>query len=84
MMSDLCGLRYISQRLGVPQSWVREQADEGVIPCLRIHRKYLFNIEAVAESLAVLAAKSQAAARPAVAGVDAEDTVAAAGRPGRN
>lgn len=32
--------------LGVPPLWLKKQADEGVVPCLKIGSKFLFSVSA--------------------------------------
>lgn len=58
-MSELLSLPRMSRRLGVTQQWLRDQADEGVVPCLKAGRRYLFNPVAVEETLAQKAAQTR-------------------------
>jgi hypothetical protein len=37
--------------LGLPVAWLRREAREGHIPCLRAGRQFLFNIETIREEL---------------------------------
>ena len=59
-MSDLATLHELAQRLCLPRDWLRHEADAGRIPCLKIERRYRFNVEAVREALAGRAAVSVA------------------------
>ena len=43
-------------KLNVPVSWLREQADAGSIPCLKVAKKLLFNLAALENALAQKAA----------------------------
>ena len=56
-MSDLFCLSRMARRLGVTQTWLREQADAGKVPCLKAGERYLFNPVAVQESLAARAGR---------------------------
>ena len=56
-MAELFSLSRTARRLGVTQQWLRQQADAGTIPCLRAGNRYLFNLEAVQDSLAAKAAE---------------------------
>ncbi len=40
-----------AHRLGVPRAWLQREADAGRIPCLRVGRRRMFNLEAVRETL---------------------------------
>jgi hypothetical protein len=62
-MSELLNLPRASRRLGVTAKWLRNQADCGIVPCLRAGTRYLFNVAAVQEALAAEAAK-----RPVITG----------------
>jgi excisionase family DNA binding protein len=58
-MSELLSLSRLARRLGVTQQWLRQQADSGTIPCLKAGKRYLFNVTAVQQAIAVLAARSR-------------------------
>ena len=58
-MSELLSLSRMARRLGIPQQWLREQADAGQIPCLKVGNRYLFNSVAVQEVLASKAARTR-------------------------
>ncbi len=59
-MSELLSLTRMARRVGVTQEWLRDQADVGAIPCLKIgKRRYLFNAGAVEEALEILAGKTR-------------------------
>jgi hypothetical protein len=49
----------MARRLRVPAKWLREEADAGRVPCLKVVNAYLFNPAAVLEALAVKAAKTR-------------------------
>ena len=55
-MCELLNEPRMARRLGVTAKWLKEQADAGQIPCLRAGRRYLFNVDAVTQRLAELAA----------------------------
>ncbi len=52
-------LNQISIRTGLPRDWLRERAERGDIPCLRVGGKLLFNLAAVERAIAELAAHSR-------------------------
>jgi len=54
---QLANLNELAYSLKLPLDWLKAQADTGRIPCLRIGRKRLFNISAVRQTLAQLAAE---------------------------
>jgi hypothetical protein len=56
-MSELLSLSRMSRRAGITQQWLREQADTGIIPCLKTGKRYLFSPIAVMEVLAALASQ---------------------------
>jgi hypothetical protein len=58
-MSELLSLSRLARRLGVTQDWLRDQADAGNVPCLKAGKRYLFNVVAAQEALAVLAARTR-------------------------
>ncbi|OXU15155.1 helix-turn-helix domain-containing protein [Sedimentisphaera salicampi] len=53
----LKNINQIANELDLPLSWIKEQVEAGKIPCLRIGRKYKFELEAVKASLAETVAK---------------------------
>ncbi len=55
-MDELLTLPRMSRRLGVTQQWLREQADAGIVPCLKAGRRHLFSPVAVQKTLASKAA----------------------------
>ena len=57
-MSELLSLPRAARRIGVTAKWLRTEADAGRVPCLRADSRYLFDVEAVAQSLAKRAAKT--------------------------
>ena len=58
-MNELLSLSRLARRLGIPQQWLREQADAGKLPCLKIGNRYLFNSVTVQEVLASKAARTR-------------------------
>ena len=55
----LHNLYSLSKELNLPIQWLKTKAIEGQIPCLRIGRKFRFNIEAVKAALVELVAKGE-------------------------
>jgi excisionase family DNA binding protein len=53
-----------ASRLGVPTPWLRRQADEGRIPCLKIGRRILVDIDVLTRLLEDRAASACASAVP--------------------
>lgn len=60
--NELVGLYGLSLALRLDKEWLRDQANAGRIPALRVGRRLLFNPEAVRCAIARLAAQSSAAA----------------------
>jgi hypothetical protein len=63
MCEELCGLNGLAlqlQRLRLSREWLRAEALAGRLPCLKIGRRLLFNVQAVEETLARRAAESKA------------------------
>jgi len=48
----------LARKLRLPHDWLLAEVDAGRLPCLRIGRRILFNIDAVKRVLADRAAKS--------------------------
>ena len=48
---ELLSLETLAARLGLPQTWLREQADAGQIPVIRIRKRRLFDLGSVRETL---------------------------------
>lgn len=44
MTGRLLDAREVAERLGVPESWVRESARSGAIPCVRLGRYVRFDL----------------------------------------
>jgi hypothetical protein len=55
-VDQLCSLSRLSGRLKLPRDWLRREALEGRLPCLKVGRKLLFNLAAVESVLASRAA----------------------------
>jgi hypothetical protein len=50
----------LSKQLRLPVKWLKQQADAGKIPCLRVGRwRYLFNLTAVQKALSEMAAEGE-------------------------
>lgn len=56
---NLVNLRGLSLALRLPTRWLKREADNGGIPCLRIGRRRLFNLSAVKVTLAKRAAQNK-------------------------
>lgn len=52
-LSHISGL---AARLRLPARWLKSEAIAGRIPCLRVGRRFLFNVDAVEQALAARAA----------------------------
>jgi len=64
-MASLYSLCYMARLLGVGQSWLREQAKAGKVPCLQVgERRYLFNAPVVEAAVAMMAARPLTADEP--------------------
>lgn len=50
--TSLLPLNRMARHLGVTQSWLRNEADMGRVPCLLADKRYLFAPGAVEEALA--------------------------------
>jgi hypothetical protein len=61
---ELLTLSRMARRLRVTQSWLRDEADAGRVPCLRAGCRYLFAAEAVEAILAERAANERQAVVP--------------------
>jgi hypothetical protein len=64
MNDDLIGLYRLSWLLKLPREWLRKEAEEDRIPCLRVKRRLLFNFKAVEAALAERAAVGRATSLP--------------------
>jgi len=49
-------LNQLAVRTGLPREWLRDAAEAGRLPCLRVGDLLLFNVAAVEKTLAELAA----------------------------
>ncbi len=56
--NNLVNLPGLARVLHLPARWLKREADNGGIPCLRIGRRRLFNVEAVKRVLAERAAQT--------------------------
>jgi hypothetical protein len=63
-MHTLVTLNRLAAELRLPWRWLRQEALAGRLPCLRVGRKLLFNLEAVKEVLAERAANPGGGRRP--------------------
>jgi len=59
--SNLANIHRLASELRLPRHWLTIEADTGRIPCLRVGRRRLFNINAVRAALAERAALANAA-----------------------
>lgn len=56
--TELLSLRNAARRLGVGASWLREQAERGVVPGLQAGKRcWLFDVKAVRDALLKLASE---------------------------
>lgn len=55
-MGELLSLHRAARRIGVTSRWLKAEADAERIPCLRADGRYLFDIEAVTQTVARRAA----------------------------
>lgn len=51
-MPSFKSLSKTATTLGVPIAWLKREADAGRVPCLRAGRRFLFDLEMVANALA--------------------------------
>lgn len=56
---NLLNLYGLSRELNLPVKWLKAKAVKGQIPCLRIGRRFRFNIEAVKATLLDMAADGE-------------------------
>ena len=54
----ICTIRALAAALRLPALWLKAEADAGRIPCLRVGRRLLFNLDAVKATLAERAART--------------------------
>ena len=47
MENELYNLQATARKTGVPVKWLKAKAQAGQVPCLKVNRRLLFNIEAV-------------------------------------
>lgn len=60
MSEEILPLARMARKMGVTTEWLREQAEMGNVPCLKTGKKrYLFNVAAVQEVLADMAAQNR-------------------------
>lgn len=60
---QLIGLVPLAIRLRVPVRWLKEQVRAGHLPCLRIGRRWFFDLPTVERALAARAARGEGVAR---------------------
>jgi excisionase family DNA binding protein len=54
-------LQRLAAHLRLPREWLRREALDGRLPCLRVGKRLLFNVAAVEEALAARAAHNREA-----------------------
>lgn len=59
MSEKVLSLPRMARRLQVTQTWLRSEAKEGRVPCLRAGQRFLFVPEAVEDAIAERAAKGE-------------------------
>jgi hypothetical protein len=47
VMSELLSLPRLARRLGITRKWLKAEADNGRLPCLKAGGRYLFDLAAV-------------------------------------
>lgn len=50
--AKLLSLNELAERTGLPAAWLRREADEGRLPCLRVGRRRMFDPDLVQQALA--------------------------------
>jgi len=55
--NNLITIGQLSRKLKISVLWLKQQADKGVLPCMNAGGRLLFNLDAVTETLAKLAAE---------------------------
>jgi hypothetical protein len=63
-MPVLVGLSRLAAELRLPRNWLKQEAQAGRLPCLRVGRRLLFNRVAVEQVLADRAANPADQKRP--------------------
>jgi len=51
MEIQLLNLNQLSEQTGLPTAWLKREADERRIPCIRAGRRRMFNLQAVLKVL---------------------------------
>lgn len=54
----LCGLKQAARRLGVPETWLREQVVQKRVPSLKAGARWLLCVDAVNDALIAMASKA--------------------------
>ncbi len=63
-MPALVSLNRLAAELRLPWSWLKQEAQAGRLPCLRVGRRLFFNVAAVEQALADRAANPADQKRP--------------------
>jgi hypothetical protein len=63
-MPVLVSLNRLAAELHLPRNWLKQEAQAGRLPCLRVGRRLLFNVAAVEQVLADRAANPEDKKRP--------------------
>lgn len=50
-MKKLNTTKELAERTGLPVAWLKREADEGRLPCIRVGRRRYFDAEAVEQAL---------------------------------
>lgn len=50
-MQKLSTTKELAERTGLPVAWLKREADEGRLPCIRVGRRRFFDARAVDEAL---------------------------------
>ena len=51
MMTRLVSVKALSERTGLPAQYIRREADAGRLPCIRVGRRRMFDLDAVRREL---------------------------------
>lgn len=67
MQRKLLSLGETAERTGLPVAWLTREADAGRLPCIRVGRRRMFNLEAVLSALEARHESGSASTRPSEA-----------------
>lgn len=61
LKAALVSLPDMAERLGVPPRWLKEQAEAGRVPCLRVRRELMFHDATTEAAVLAMAGNSMSA-----------------------